>query len=719
MICSIVASFQYRLAGRGAMRQKPLFEISQPKDKNIYNLGNGLILKIDKNDSKIVTLWRHGTFIKKADLSDKVEKRFFIVEAVELGALQSRLAKALDISRQSIHNYREIKEHFGSEGLVQGYTLNKSKSRRIQRKQNAERRIGGNKAQQVAQIRKKAKEEREKKQRSLDFNFSYKGEARKVEKDEQPFAEKHDWISTRYAGVFTYLIALITEWKWLQLVMGYFGSNFKIFMVFLLMSACNLRSIEHLKNIRSREAGVILGIKRIPFKQKVWQWFYTVAQLHKAGPLLLDYFRYQISAGLVGIWLWFIDGHLLPYTGKQKVHFSFNTQRQKPEPGRTNMVTCDGSGRIVDFEIQEGKGDYRGHICNLGEKWKEYIPGGVVKVFDREGHGAEFFFKLVTNKDLFVTWEKNIDSKKLAALDEDLFIEAFEFNGKSYSIFEGSKEFTYTSEGNEGNESKNHTFTLRRIYIWNKTSNRRTCGLAFTGDTEMSAKECAFAILSRWGASENAFKHIQERHPFHYHPGFKLTESKNQEIKNPAIKDKDREIRKVKTELNRLYKKLSKVGKVLNKDGSLRKNSAQEQLKKKKFDKEAKLEQLRQDKNMLPERVDVSQLEDYRSFKEIDNEGKYLFDFVTSSVWNARKQMVDWLRPFFNQENELVDLFYTITYCHGWIKSTEKEVIVRLEPLQQKSRRLAQEQLCRKLTSLGAQTPNGKWLVIEVGESPI
>ena len=157
------------------MRQKPLFEISQPKDKNIYNLGNGLILKIDKNDSKIVTLWRHGTFIKKADLSDKVEKRLFIVEVVELGAIQYRLSRALDISRQSIHNYREIKEHFGSEGFVQGYTLNKSKSRRIQRKQNAERRIGGNKAQQVAQIRKKVKEEREKKQRSLDFNFSHKG----------------------------------------------------------------------------------------------------------------------------------------------------------------------------------------------------------------------------------------------------------------------------------------------------------------------------------------------------------------------------------------------------------------------------------------------------------------------------------------------------------------------------------------------------------------
>jgi hypothetical protein len=701
------------------MTPKQLFEISQQEDENIYNLGNGLVLKIDKNDSNIVTLSRHGTFIKKADLSDKVEKRLFIIEAVGLGAIQYRIAKALDISRQTIHNYREIKDHFGSEGLVQGYTLNKSKSRRIQRKENAEGRIGGNKAQQVAQIRKKAKQEREKKQRSLDFSFGYEGEAKKVEKDEHPFCEKHDWEPSRFSGVFAYLIVLITEWKWLQLVMGYFGSSYKIFMIFVLMAACNLRSIEQLKNIRSREAGVILGIKRIAFKQKVWQWFYTVAEMKQARPLLFDYFRYQVSAGLVGMWIWFIDGHYLPYTGKQKVHFSFNTKRQRPEPGRTNMVTCDGSGRVVDFEIQEGKGDLRGHICSLGQKWKDYIPGRVVKVFDREGQGAEFFYNLISQQEMFVTWEKNIDSKKLAALDEDLFAETFEFNGKTYSIFEGSKEFRYTSEGNENNGSKEHTFSLRRIYIWNKSSNRRTCGLAFSAEKEMSSKECALAILSRWGASENAFKHIQQRHPFHYHPGFKLTESKNQEIKNPAIKDKDKEISRVKSELNRLYKKMSKAFKGFKKDGTPRKNSAKEQLKKKVVDKEAKLAQLVEEKNKLPERVDVSQLEDYRSFKEIDNEGKYLFDFVTSSVWNARKQMVDWLRPFFNQENELVDLLYAITYCHGWIKSTGKEVIVRLEPLEQKSRRLAQEQLCRKLTSLGAQTPNGKWLVIEVGESPI
>jgi hypothetical protein len=189
-------------------------------------------------------------------------------------------------------------------------------------------------------------------------------------------------------------------------------------------------------------------------------------------------------------------------------------------------------------------------------------------------------------------------------------------------------------------------------------------------------------------------------------------------IVNPEIKKRQSVIKRLENGLSKLYKKLAKAKEVKNTDGTPRQNSKREQLRRSIEEQEAKLNRLKEEKLQLPAELDVSMLEDYRSFKQIDNEGKYLFDFVTTSVWNARKQMVDWLRPLFNEENELVDLFYAITNCHGWIKSTQSEVIVRLEPLQQPKRRLAQEQLCRKLTSLGAQTPTGKWLIIEVGESP-
>jgi hypothetical protein len=129
--------------------------------------------------------------------------------------------------------------------------------------------------------------------------------------------------------------------------------------------------------------------------------------------------------------------------------------------------------------------------------------------------------------------------------------------------------------------------------------------------------------------------------------------------------------------------------------------------------------QLLEEKKELPEKVDVSSLEDYRSFNKIDNEGKNLFDFVTASVWNARKELTDWLYCHYPNKKEYVDLFYAITECHGWVKSESDKVVVRLEPLQQPSRRKAQEQLCKQLNALGAQLPTGKLLQIEVGRSPI
>ena len=134
---------------------------------------------------------------------------------------------------------------------------------------------------------------------------------------------------------------------------------------------------------------------------------------------------------------------------------------------------------------------------------------------------------------------------------------------------------------------------------------------------------------------------------------------------------------------------------------------------------ETQLKQLQADKAQLPERVDVAGLSDYRSFKAIDNEGKNLFDFVTTSVWNARRQLLDWLADSYAKDSDRVDLLYAIFNCQGWIRSDEQWVVVRLEPLQQPARRSAQEQLCRKLTGLGARIPGGKWLRIEVGASPL
>jgi hypothetical protein len=699
------------------VNQSVLFD-EENDNKKVYrtiSLGGGLILKIFEGVSPTATLLRFDIPIKEISLSDKVDKRLLVVEAVEQGAKKSVLASTLNISRQTIHNYVESKKHFGIEGLIKNYSYQKSKSKRKHREENADKGLCGNKAKQLTEIRKKAKEEQC--QGTFRFSFEDGQKSLPIDINDQPFSKEHGWKNTRYAGVFLYIVTLVAESRWLELIIGLYGKSYKIFTVFLLMAARNIRSIEQVKNIRSHEAEVVPGIKHLPTKNYIWEWFYNAAKKGKARVLQMDYFRHQLVTGRVGIWLWFTDGHLLPYTGRKKVHSAYNTQRRMPVPGRTNMVTCDGTGRIVYFEIQEGKGDLRSHIKSLKEKWGRDIPETPIMVFDREGHVTEFFYDLVKSEIPFVTWEKYSDSKKLAEIEDSKFTSSFTFNSKEYAVFEDEKQLSYSPEGLSDTPPPH--FNLRRIYIWNKTSKRRVSGLAWDGKKGMSTQECAQAILSRWGASENTFKHLKDKHPLHYHPGFKFVNSDKQEISNPEIKEKNESIKRIKKDLDKYYKKLSKTSESKTIDGKPRKNSVKERLSQNIRNLESELEKQKEEKHRLPERVDVTTLEGYSSFKRIDDEGKYLFDFVTSSVWNVRKQMVDWLRQFFDYENELIDLFYAITECHGWIKNSKKEVIVRLEPLQQPKRRLAQEQLCRKLSSLLARTPNGKWLQIEVGGSPL
>ena len=689
------------------MIQKVLFDGVSNEDNAAKFIGRRLYLEFKDKSETRVALYHNDVLVKTADLADKVAKKFLVVEAVELGATKTHLADALSISRQTIHNYLESKKYFGVEGLIRSYTPSKGQTLRQNREAHADQGLKGNKARQLEQIRREEKER-------LDTQAELPFGDRTLDPEDQPFSEKHGWEATRYAGVFTYLITLIHLNNWARMTSSFLGSKYKLLFTFVLMIARNTRSIEQLKNLHGREAGLILGIRNLPSKTKARVWLYGACKLDAARQMLSHFTLQQIRSGLVGTWLWFVDGHLLPYTGKNKVHQAFNTQRSMMVPGRNNIVACDSSGRVVDFEIQEGKGDIRNYIINLGLKWKAEVTPGPVMVFDREGYGGNFFYEMNLADVGFVTWEKNVDTNKLKALDEELFTGAFILNGKSYQVFEGEKAFVCDID-----EKKTEMLTLRRVYVWNVSSNRRTCVLSNVSKDRMDTEQCAMAILNRWGASENTFKHMGDKHPLNYQPGYSFTESENQEIANPEVKEVKTKASGIKAKLVALYKKLSKSKEALNKDGSIRKNSVRQNVLSQIKEKEAEVEILKGKAKQLPERVDISWLEDYTCFQRICDESKYLFDLVTASVWNARKQMVEWLLPLYENKNEYVDLFYAISNCHGWVRSDSKKVTVRLEPLQQPSRLAAQKQFCRKLSQLRVVTPAGKLLQLEVGDSPL
>jgi hypothetical protein len=706
--------------------------------KSRFAIGRAYELHLPRGPRSKGQVYHRGALLKEVDLGEKAQRQLLVIELIQQGVTQSKLAKALKLSRQTLHNYRESYNKFGVEGLLHGYRSSESKSRETQRRMHVDQRRPGTKARELEQVRK---QERDALPNNAELDLdppryqleevpleeaSKAGEQQPqaqrtavvLPKEALPFAQNHEGCASRYAGLFILLFPLLSQWRWLDKIFNRFGRQWRIFMVFLLMSGLNIRSIEQLKHIRQIEAGRVLGLGSLPSLPTLWGWFHNVADKDCSESLMSDLFDDQIDRGLVGARLWFTDGHLLPYTGKKSVHASYNTQRRMPVPGQTNLVTCDERGRIVRFEIQEGKGDLRAAIVRVGQYGKTRTGQAPIQVFDREGHGVEFFSRLVDNDIPFATWEKHADKKRLDAIKEEAFTHSFEFNAKGYRILEEAKPMVHKWVDENGEEKK-HCFDLRRIVIWNLHSKRRASGLCWDGDQGNDIETLAQAILQRWGASENTFKHLGERHPLHYHPGFGLGESEKQQIDHPRRKVIGTELKQLQTQLARSYKQLSKTRPSTNRDGSPRANGKYQNLKQKIQELESRQAQLREEKKQLPERINVSQLQDYRSFKRIDNEGKNLFDFVTASVWNVRRTLIDWLGEYYAKESDRVDLFYAILHSQGWIESDEQWVVVRLEPLQQPNRRYAQEQLCRKLTGLGAKIPGGKSLRIEVGDTPL
>ena len=678
-----------------------LFEEEQ-KDLNFQSLGRGITVKLNK---KSVEVWRNGGFLFIRELDPREitsELRMLIVQLhLDYNAQKTKLKEVFPISsRQTIDNWIASFKEQGILGFVNN-TKNIGNSNRS----------NGNKAKQLACERAIKKHQIDKSQLTIeDIKVP---EIKDIKESDEPYGATMEQQTNRYAGVFAIMILLSFYYKWFNWVIGFFGDTYKIFQIFVLMSIKNIRSIEQLKNVRLKEAGAIIGLNKLPSLPGIWEMFYQAAKKKLAIILLYNFFSWQITRGFVSNRFWFTDGHTLPYSGKKKMHMIYNTKKRELEPGCINFVSCDIKGKILDFEIKEGGSGLRQHIINLHDKWRSHFSETEypVHVFDREGDGADFFYELVKRDCPFVTWEKGGDRKKLYKYPESDFKHKTTVNGVDYQYFENEKHFTSTDENKQ-----EHQFTLRRFHVINTATQKRISALTYNAKTELSQQDCIYAILNRWGASENTFKHQGNQQPTSYRPGFKLKTSEKQTIPNPEIKAIDKKTKSINTEHTRKCKKLSEMEKNENKSGEVRANDAYSKLKSKIIKLKTEKTELTKQKTELPERLDISGLEDYRSFEVHDNEGKNLFDFVGSLVWNARKKGIEILEQLYPHKNDVVDLFYTIINCHGTIQITPKEIRVILEPLQQSSRRVAQIDFCKKLTELGAKTPMKKSMIIRVAD---
>ena len=266
-------------------------------------------------------VYHRGTFQKRVDLRDKAARRLLAVELMQHSVNQTRLAEALGLSRQTLHNYRESFREFGVQGLLHGYSPSRSKSEELQRHLHVDKRRPGTKARELEALRRaKRARERGAEQGALTWDdapalhlleepaiedtlgaalASAPEPTPAAQLTERPFARAHDWQASRYAGVFPILLVLFSQWRWLQRLLLLFGDGWRLFMVFALMAVRNIRSLEQLKHVRHEELGWVLGLRMPASVDTLWGWFHDVAKTGRSGVLLEGFFADQLRRGPV------------------------------------------------------------------------------------------------------------------------------------------------------------------------------------------------------------------------------------------------------------------------------------------------------------------------------------------------------------------------------------------------------------------------------------
>jgi Homeodomain-like domain len=679
------------------MIQKELYPSRYASAEKRIPIGNGYAL--EWMTDHLIAIYRHGGLYKTTEIKAGIDKRRLVIELViECGVTKSKLAKALKVSRQSIDNWENTYKRSGFEGLINSY----KGSRRKGRKENGDTLPCGNKARQLEAERKKEREERQKRQLAIDFG----GRRTQPEKEVQVFNEVYDYHENRYAGVFLYWGILQYYYTFMGLCESYLGPYATIVYLFAAMLIHNIPSFEQLKSVYKRELGRVIGITQVWSKPKIGKLIHTVCSLKQVPSMIEEFFTDSVRKSLVALCWLYIDGHFIPYYGSERLHKGYYTQRDKMMPGQTELFVHDCHGQIVYFSLQEGKGDLKDMMRAMSERYTPFLGNTPpLIIVDRESWGVEHFLSL--NGYRFVTWEKFTDGKALQAIPDTLFGPVFHLHNRAYQAYEENK--TYRS----GEKS----ITLRRIIIWNKTTNRRVACVA--QDDKEETITLATAMLGRWGCSENSFKHMKGRWHMHYNPLLEIRgDSVNQEVPNPEYTRLKKMLSDLKKACARHEQKLGKLPFTYNKDGSLRKSKRREKLQKKYDDLTTQRTLTEEKLKDLKETIRLDEIGAEKLFKELDTEGKNLWDLTQSLVWNVQKKLIALFKEYLPDNRDLFPVLDAMAKGRGWVRSTSETIEVRFEPLDTPRFKAAQIQLCRALNEKQIRLSNGKLLLYDVAEAP-
>ncbi len=524
----------------------------------------------------------------------------------------------------------------------------------------------------------------------------------------------------QHAGVLISIPALLTQGllryeNEFALENVYYPTS-SVFLSLAILSLLRIKTLSGAGSLPSGELGRTIGLDRIPEVKTLRTriaWFCKNTDIDKwRFNLSRDWMADspELSAVL------YLDGHIKLYYGKETAPPKrFVSRMRLCLSGTTDYWVNDAIGQpffVINKTISSGLisainedllDKFDRDVSNQPDQEelsKDRFKSRYMLVFDREGYSPDFFYDLWQKRVSIATYKKHVTDK----WDDAEFAE---YTGKL--PFGNEKSIELAERGvllqNKGSKKKIWAREIRK-----KSKSGHQTSIITTNFT-LSIIMIGLYMFARW-SQENFFKYMMQEFGIDTLVSYlKEKISDTSVLVNPQYRTLENLRKKLTSKLNMVKTKFSSL---ILADTPIEKKEMEKYLLKKEAlkteieERETEIEQVKEQKKLVPRKIKYSELPEIDKFDNVINERKHFLDTIKIIAYRAETALSNIIKQDMSHEDESRLLLKQIYKTDANIKVDQenKRLVVEIHRLAYWKDDKILEKLCHAMNETQMQFPD-------------
>ncbi len=415
---------------------------------------------------------------------------------------------------------------------------------------------------------------------------------------------------------------------------GFFGLR-SVLLTFAFMALLRIKNPEQLTSHAPGELGQLLGLDRAPEVKTLRRKLDEMGQRRLARPLHQRLTERWAATEPDELGLLYLDGHVRPYHGRKHTLPKHHVQqRGRPMPGTQDFHVNDARAEplfVVTAEATEG-------LLTMMEEHLlpeiRFLVGPerrVTVVFDREGWSPASFAR----------WQ-------------EVGFDVLTYRKGRQSCWQ--RRFFSAVEGTADERQMVYQLAERRVKLSNGLPVREVRRLSddghqtavITTDESLSTFEVAHRMFSRW-RQENFFRYMRHEFDLDHLCTYDVEPADPARlVPHPERKKLDQQIKTAQSAMGQLVGRRGhlKPGDKLRVNGRmLDEDEVDERLRR----REDEIRRLKERRDALPKKVPLDDVLDPEQIVQLERERKLLTDAFKMIAYRAESQLARWLEPLFKR----------------------------------------------------------------------